>query len=132
MKEKDPAKKLAMKKKRQAKLIRKELKSDLASFICQYHFKTTARPEEVLSSILWYGFKGYEGMRSKDLKTKFDGVYKQLRSGEVPTFQYDANNCKISRFKNDEQAEVLAIFMEKSELLMTRLIELAFDLDFEG
>ncbi len=120
-----------LRKKRDMRVIRKTLKQDIANFMCEHHLKTTSRPDEELSRMLSDGFKGYQKMKSKDLRSQFERIYSLIRGEGVPRYYYDTSNTRLSRFHQTAEKEKHQYFLLKSDGLMTRLIELSFDLDIE-
>jgi len=131
MKERDVARKRMLRKKRDMRVIRKTLKEDIANFMTEHHLKTASRPDEELSRVLSDGFKGYHRMKTKDLKQQFERIYTLIRSDVLINYYYDAYNVKLDRFNNTDNKAVRVRMLEKSDGLMTRLIELSFDLDIE-
>ena len=87
------------------------------------------------------GFKGYRRMRGKDLVRCFESLYTELRNPKLNIgFWADREGDRYSRRTNygmkdplpaEPSAKVREHFIFESDALMSRLMELAFNLDVE-
>lgn len=136
MKEKNLKRKMELKRRRQKILAKKALHKDIAEFMVNYWTLQIQSPIGFAQTILGDGFYGYNRMRSKDIISHFDEAYRLLKSKKHIEFYYkrrswgnDDSERKLLGEKETEDERVR--LAADAEQLMNRLIELAFDLDFD-
>lgn len=136
MKERNIDRKRAMKKARDKVLRQKELHKNISTFLVKWLLRTTRDPYEEYSRMLSYGFKGFDYMRSKELIGHFEHAYTVARDKEYQeellsklAGSYGKRIHKCVPLYQGTPREMLEDITLDSESLMSRLMELAFDLD---
>ncbi len=136
MKERNLKRKQAMKKARELILRKKALHKDISAILVDIEICSTCSIVSALETALKQGVKGYHKMRGRELVKHFENVYAQLHD---PLYIWCFYQKRTSWSDPDDRIESkekdkLATrqqFMLDSDALMSRLMEMAFDLDIE-
>jgi len=141
MKEKNKKRKHALQKRREVILRRKNLHKDIAAFMVNFWTCNTQDPIAEWKRQMLEGCKGYERMRGRDLVKQFDNLYTELRNPKLnigfwADRQEDRYNRRVNYGMKDQLPEgpsqqLREHFILESDALMSRLMELAFNLDVE-
>jgi hypothetical protein len=134
MKERNFKRKLALKKAKQKRELKKALRHDIAEFLIDINMAQMSSYASAVSSMLAFGHKGYHRTRSRELIKDLEEIFANLRDPDRGMGFYD----KLEAWRSSERkpaardaVEVRQEFFLRADALMTRLVELAFDLDFE-
>jgi hypothetical protein len=141
MKEKNHKRKVELKKRRQKILLKKGLHKDLSEFLIKFWMANTQHPLEAWEDFMRNGHKGYYNLRGADLVKHFESLYSQLRDPKIiPGFwcdvaqdRYNRHTCygKREPYNSDISEKIRKEFVIESDSLMSRLMELAFNLDYD-
>jgi len=138
MKEKNNKRKLALKKAKEKKLLKKALYYDIAEFMVKLHLAQIPQPMHALERFLANGWKGWHKRRGRELMGEFEDELKRLAAGpkhHTMTFYVRRKTYgdPTDVIEHDEpfQHRIRTEFLAKANTLLSRLMELSFDLDFE-
>jgi hypothetical protein len=124
-------KKQILKKAKKDKVLRSQLRKEMAAFLANLRRCTTKNPIDEWNDLLLSGLKGYSQLRNKELITRFEYSYSLLHDQAKPiTFYAEKDsvwNCYGTRgFTAEEGARLRAEFMLEADVFMSRIMEEIF------
>jgi hypothetical protein len=137
MKEKNFKRKQQLKKARELRVRKKSLHNDIADFMTKMHLMQIPSPVDALKRFLHDGWKGYHQMRGRQLIGLFEDESKRLRNPKCTVMMYQKKHLwadeddRMLLSREADNTKMRAELNLKADLLMTRLMELAFNLDVE-
>lgn len=123
---------MALKRRRQVILQKKNLRKDMAKFLVDFWILNTPDPLKTLTEYMHEGHRGYDKLRGRELIGCFEHLVTQLRDPKRGIGFWKANYSGYrDAVRDDENAKLREKFIMESDSLMSRLMEITFDLDFE-
>ena len=139
MKERNFQRKQALKAVRQKRVRKKNLHHDISIFMIKWCLRVCHDPHNEYSRVLGDGFKGFHNMRGRELIKRFEAVYAYVRDPKnIESLLLELKNSWGQRTRSHmelyvqrDQKIIHEDLMLETDSLMSRLMELAFDLDVE-
>lgn len=143
MKEVNKKRKLALKKARDLRVRKKELRKDIANFLFGVQTAIIKNPLEQWNDMLKNGFKGFNRMNSRELIKAFEKQHMLLldkkkpiqfyalctKTGKDNSYRFDYYRYgEAEPYPEDLNQEQRVELILESDALMSRLMEVIFDL----
>lgn len=132
MKERNKKRKQAMREAKARRMVKKALHHDIANFLVDVRFMQFSAHAYALKETLKHGFTGYYEMRGRVLVNEFEDVIKKLKDPAfAATLKYSWTEYGPHEIRQKDRDGVISDLQITANVLLSRLLELAFNLDFE-
>ena len=142
---KSKPKKIRLKRAKEDKALKSQLKRDIAHFLIDMHFCISTNPEVELTKLLQEGHKGYNNMRNKDLIGNLEDAYEilnrlpkqrikfyaELQDPEQTRYGGHAYRSTASEWSNNNQEEIHEQFKSRAEGLVGQVLDAIIGLERE-
>jgi len=137
MKEQNKKRKLALKRAKEKRELRKALRKDIVQYMVDFFMENIPNYRAAVEEHLEKGLKGFDGCKNAMLVKEFEKLFTRLSLNKEPRVLFCdemgtySSNSHRRQLDGEEYELRRRAYLEVGDALMSRLIEIKFDLDFE-